>query len=148
MFDNWTDDQFAAWLAGFFDGEGCIYLGNKKATSDDGDLSGDDRRRWRVVDLFALGGVTDNDLGAGEFLRVEGVHGLAVFEHHVVADIDDVVDRADAVGADGADGADDAADAGFDDGDGSVGVGGVRGRVTVTQYGAESGGRAPGGKQR
>lgn len=26
MFDTWTDDQFAAWLAGFFDGEGCIQV--------------------------------------------------------------------------------------------------------------------------
>ena len=26
MFENWNDDQFAAWLAGFFDGEGCVYI--------------------------------------------------------------------------------------------------------------------------
>lgn len=26
MFDAWTDDQFTAWLAGFFDGEGCIHI--------------------------------------------------------------------------------------------------------------------------
>ncbi len=53
-------------------------------------------------DLFALGGVADDDLGAGEFLRVEGVHGLAVFEHHIVADIDDVVDRTQADGGEAA----------------------------------------------
>lgn len=29
MFKGWTDDQFSAWLAGFFDGEGCIYLSPK-----------------------------------------------------------------------------------------------------------------------
>ena len=44
-------------------------------------------------DFFALGSVTDDDLAVGEFSGVEGVHGLAVFEHHVVSDIDDVVDR-------------------------------------------------------
>ena len=26
MFENWNDDRFAIWLAGFFDGEGCVYL--------------------------------------------------------------------------------------------------------------------------
>lgn len=26
MFTDWSDDRFAAWLAGFFDGEGCIHL--------------------------------------------------------------------------------------------------------------------------
>lgn len=26
LFDGWTDDQFTAWFAGFFDGEGCIYI--------------------------------------------------------------------------------------------------------------------------
>lgn len=25
-FTNWTDEVFGAWLAGFFDGEGCIYV--------------------------------------------------------------------------------------------------------------------------
>ncbi|RJQ10892.1 MAG: hypothetical protein C4551_01930 [Bacillota bacterium] len=29
MFDTWTDDQFYAWLAGFFDGEGCIHIPNQ-----------------------------------------------------------------------------------------------------------------------
>lgn len=44
MFDNWTDDQFAAWLAGFFDGEGCIYLGNKKATAFEVSVSNTNRQ--------------------------------------------------------------------------------------------------------
>jgi alkanesulfonate monooxygenase SsuD/methylene tetrahydromethanopterin reductase-like flavin-dependent oxidoreductase (luciferase family) len=26
MFEHFTDEQFACWLAGFFDGEGCVYL--------------------------------------------------------------------------------------------------------------------------
>lgn len=26
MFEGWSDDVFAAWLAGYFDGEGCIHL--------------------------------------------------------------------------------------------------------------------------
>lgn len=26
MFDHWTDDQFRTWLAGYFDGEGCIHI--------------------------------------------------------------------------------------------------------------------------
>ena len=26
MFQDWTDERFAAWFAGFFDGEGCIHL--------------------------------------------------------------------------------------------------------------------------
>lgn len=26
LISKWTDEQFAAWLAGYFDGEGCVYL--------------------------------------------------------------------------------------------------------------------------
>lgn len=26
MFQDWSDERFAVWLAGFFDGEGCIYI--------------------------------------------------------------------------------------------------------------------------
>jgi hypothetical protein len=26
MFEQWTDEQFIIWFAGFFDGEGCIYI--------------------------------------------------------------------------------------------------------------------------
>jgi DNA-binding CsgD family transcriptional regulator len=33
MFDSWTDEQFIAWLAGFMDGEGCIYLQTKQQHS-------------------------------------------------------------------------------------------------------------------
>ena len=28
-FETWSDEQFAAWLAGFFDGEGCVYIPEK-----------------------------------------------------------------------------------------------------------------------
>src|SRR5690606_21922606 len=49
-------------------------------------------------EFFAVAGGAHDDLVAGEFFGIEGVHGLAVFEHHVVADIDDVVDRAQADG--------------------------------------------------
>jgi DNA-binding CsgD family transcriptional regulator len=35
MFDTWTDDQFITWLAGFMDGEGCIYLKIKQQHSVD-----------------------------------------------------------------------------------------------------------------
>ena len=44
-------------------------------------------------DLFAVGRAAHDDLLAADLRRVEGVHRLAVFQHHVVADIDDVVDR-------------------------------------------------------
>ena len=49
-------------------------------------------------DAFALGGGAYDQLGTCEFVGVEGVHGLAVFEHHVVADIDHVVNRTQADG--------------------------------------------------
>lgn len=32
MFDTWTDEQFAAWLAGFFDGEGSVDLAREGIT--------------------------------------------------------------------------------------------------------------------
>lgn len=33
MFTEWSDEQFNCWLAGFFDGEGCVYLHKKQTHS-------------------------------------------------------------------------------------------------------------------
>ena len=45
---------------------------------------------------LALPGGTDDDVAALYAGEVEGVHGLAVFQHHIVGDVHDVVDGADA----------------------------------------------------
>lgn len=43
MFDTWTDEQFYPWLAGFFDGEGCVYLHIKQQHSVDVSISNTNR---------------------------------------------------------------------------------------------------------
>ena len=48
------------------------------------------------LDGFALPGGADDDVVALHAGEVEGVHGLAVFQHHIVGDVHDVVDGADA----------------------------------------------------
>ena len=48
------------------------------------------------LDGFALPGGADDDVAALYAGEVKGVHGLAVFQHHVVGDVHDVVDGADA----------------------------------------------------
>ena len=48
--------------------------------------------------LFARGGASNDKGGAAELAGIKGVHGLAVLEHHVIADIDHIVDRAQADG--------------------------------------------------
>ena len=53
----------------------------------------------QCLDGLAGAGVADNDLVALDILDVKGVHRLAVLEHDVVGDVDDVVDRAHAAGA-------------------------------------------------
>ena len=45
---------------------------------------------------LALPGGADDDVVALHAGEVEGVHGLAVFQHHIVGDVHDVVDGADA----------------------------------------------------
>ena len=45
---------------------------------------------------LALTGGADDDMVALHAGEVEGVHGLAVFQHHIVGDVHDVVDGADA----------------------------------------------------
>ena len=50
-------------------------------------------------ELLALLGPADDDLSALHIAVVKGVHGLAVFQHHVVGDVHDVVDGAHAGGA-------------------------------------------------
>ena len=45
---------------------------------------------------LALPGGTDDDVAALHAGEVKGVHGLAVFQHHIVGDVHDVVDGADA----------------------------------------------------
>ena len=45
---------------------------------------------------LALPGGADDDMVALHAGEVEGVHGLAVFQHHIVGDVHDVVDGADA----------------------------------------------------
>ncbi len=45
-------------------------------------------------DFFGGAGFADDDFVAGELVEVEGVEGLAEFEHDVVGDIDDIVDGA------------------------------------------------------
>ena len=47
------------------------------------------------LDGFALPGGADDDVAALHAGEVEGVHGLAVFQHHIVGDVHDVVDGAD-----------------------------------------------------
>ena len=47
-------------------------------------------------ELLALLGPTDDDVAALHIAVVEGVHGLAVLQHHIVGDVHDVVDGADA----------------------------------------------------
>ena len=42
--------------------------------------------------------MTHDDLGAGELPKIESMHRLAVFEHHVIAKSDDVIDRTQADG--------------------------------------------------
>ena len=49
-------------------------------------------------EFFAGHGAADDDRGTAEFTSVEGVQRLAGFEHHIVADVDDVVDRTKADG--------------------------------------------------
>ena len=48
------------------------------------------------LDGLALPGGADDDVAALHAGEVEGVHGLAVFQHHIVGDVHDVVDGADA----------------------------------------------------
>lgn len=50
-------------------------------------------------DPLALGRSADDDGLGGNVGRVKRVHRLAVFQHHIVRDVDDVVDRTDAAGA-------------------------------------------------
>ena len=50
------------------------------------------------LDGLAVTGAADNDAAVGQALVVECVHRLAVLEHDVVGDINDIVDRADAAG--------------------------------------------------
>ena len=47
-------------------------------------------------DLLAVAGAPNDDLPAGNARRVESMQRLAVLEHHVVGDVDDVVDGAQA----------------------------------------------------
>lgn len=47
-------------------------------------------------DSLALGRSADDDGLGGNVGSVKRVHRLAVFQHHIVRDVDDVVDRADA----------------------------------------------------
>ena len=47
---------------------------------------------------FTLHSFTDDDLLGGNIAIVKGMHGLTVFQHDIVGDIDDVVNGADTVG--------------------------------------------------
>ena len=49
-------------------------------------------------EFFSRDGATNDDLSAAKFTRVEGVQRLTGFEHHIVADVDDVIDRTEADG--------------------------------------------------
>ena len=49
-------------------------------------------------DGLARGGIAYHDLAVLDILEIEGVHGLAVFQHDIVGDIDDVIDGADTAG--------------------------------------------------
>ena len=48
---------------------------------------------------LVLARAADDDLAALDIAIIEGVHRLAVFDHDIVRDVDDVVDRSDAGGA-------------------------------------------------
>ena len=48
------------------------------------------------LDGLPVPGGADDDVAALHAGEVKGVHGLAVFQHHVVGDVHDVVDGADA----------------------------------------------------
>ena len=49
-------------------------------------------------EFFSRDGATNDDLSAAKFTRVEGVQRMTGFEHHIVADVDDVIDRTEADG--------------------------------------------------
>ena len=49
--------------------------------------------------LLACCALPDHDLPGGDIAIVERVHGLAVFQHDVVGDVDNIIDGADAIGA-------------------------------------------------
>ena len=50
------------------------------------------------LDGLAVAGAADNDAAVGQALVVERMHRLAVLEHNIVGDINDVVDRTNAAG--------------------------------------------------
>ena len=52
----------------------------------------------KSLDGLAVAGAADNDAAVGQALVVESVHRLAVLEHNVVGNINDVIDRTDAAG--------------------------------------------------
>ena len=49
--------------------------------------------------FFIGGAAADDDLAVFQTTVIKGVHGLAIFQHDVVGDVDNIVDRADACGA-------------------------------------------------
>lgn len=68
MFESWTDEQFYPWLAGFFDGEGCVYLQIKQQHSVEVSISNTNRAVIEgIYDRVCLGTLTETTYGKAEW---------------------------------------------------------------------------------
>lgn len=57
--ESWSDREFACWLAGFFDGEGCVYLNPKAIRSCEVSIASTDEHVIRAIhSRIGIGSIT------------------------------------------------------------------------------------------